>query len=121
MIGLGLDAVEIERFRGAIDRHPRIINRVFTDAERADMAKRDDPVPGFAARFAVREAVMKALGVGIGIVRMADIEVARAESGAPTLSLSGSAQRIAASKGVSGWHVSITHTDSVAMAVVAAI
>ena len=78
-------------------------------------------MPGFAARFAVREAVMKALGVGIGDIRMADIEVARAESGAPTLSLFGSAQLIAESKGVSGWHVSITHTDSVAMAVVAAI
>ena len=121
MIGLGLDAVEIERFRGAVDRHPRILERVFTDNERADMAKREDPMPGFAARFAVREAVMKALGVGIGDVRMAEIEVARAESGAPSLSLSGSALRIAASKGVSAWHVSITHTDSVAMAVVAAI
>ena len=121
MISLGLDAVEIERFRGAVSRHPRIVDRIFTERERADLATRTDPIPGFAARFAVREAVMKALGAGIGDVRMADIGVERAESGAPSLKLSGSAQAMAAAKGITAWHLSITHTDTLAMAVVAAI
>ena len=121
MIGIGLDAVEIGRFREALKRHPRIVDRVFTEFEREDLAKRDDPVPGFAARFAVREAVMKALGAGIGDVAFTDIGVRRAETGQPHLELTGAAARLAETRGVKGWKISITHTDNTAMAVVAAL
>ena len=91
MIGIGLDAVDVERFRAALRRHPRLADRVFTPTERADMAGRADPVPGLAARFAAKEATMKALGVGIGSVRLAEIGVVRAPSGAPSLVTTGRA------------------------------
>ncbi len=117
---VGIDAVDIDRFRRAVQRQPRILDRVFSAGERSDMAKRKDPMPGFAARFAAREAVMKALGVGIGDVAFADIEIVRAESGKPGLRLAGSAAKLANDQGISSWHISISHTETVAMAVVAA-
>jgi holo-[acyl-carrier protein] synthase len=93
MIGIGLDAVDVERFRAALRRHPRLADRVFTPRERADMAGRADPVPGLAARFAAKEATMKALGVGIGSVRLAEIGVVQAPSGAPSLVTTGRGAR----------------------------
>jgi holo-[acyl-carrier protein] synthase len=80
-----------------------------------------DDAPSLAARFAVREATMKALGVGLGAFDFHDVAVHRLESGAPVLHVSGRAQALAHAQGVDSWHVSITHTDSVAMAVVAAL
>lgn len=73
-----------------------------------------------AARFAVREATMKALGVGLGAFDFHDVSVHKHPSGAPFLKVSGRAEELARTSGVGAWHVSITHTDTVAMAVVAA-
>ncbi|MFZ0059251.1 MAG: holo-ACP synthase [Acidimicrobiales bacterium] len=120
MIGIGLDAVDVTRFRRVLARHPRLADRVFTARERADVAGRSDPVPGLAARFAAKEAAMKALGVGIGAVRLSEIGVVRAASGAPSLETSGRAAARAAALGVGVLRVSLTHTDTHAGAVVVA-
>ena len=121
MIGLGIDAVEVDRFRGVLQRTPGIARRLFTEAERAYGARFADPAPRLAARFAAKEAVMKALGVGLGAFSFQDVEVVREPSGAPSLRLSGSAAALAASRGVRSLRVSITHTDRTAEAVVAAL
>lgn len=120
MIGVGIDAVEIPRFRRVLARRPRLLDRVFSDAERAVAESRSDPVPTLAARFAAKEAVMKALSTGLGGVDFADIEVLASTDGAPRLSISGRAAVRAAALGVTKWHVSLSHTATLATAVVVA-
>ncbi len=120
MVGIGIDAVEVDRFRRVLGRQPGLAGRVFTEAERSGVAGRD-PAPRLAARFAAKEAVMKALGVGLGAFDFHDVEVVPLASGAPTLVLSGRAAALADGLGVAGWRVSLTHTDSVAEAVVVAL
>lgn len=119
-VGLGLDAVDIDRFRRLVARRPGLLDRLFTPGERHDLAGRADPVPGLAARFAAKEAAMKALGVGLGAVRLAELEVRRAPSGAPRLELSGRAAERARALGLVRFEVSLTHTDTLAAAVVLA-
>jgi holo-[acyl-carrier protein] synthase len=121
VLGLGTDLVEIPRFRAVLDRRPGVLDRVFDARERASLADRRDPVPGLAARFAAKEAVMKALGVGIGAFALAEVEVARAAGGTPTLRLHGRAAALAAAQGVRGWRLSLSHTDTTAMAVALAL
>ena len=118
--GLGVDAVEVGRLRRALDRRPRLADRLFTDAERAYAAGALDPGPRLAARFAAKEAVAKALGVGIGPLSWRDVEVVRDAAGVPRLVLSGQAARLAAGLGVEHWHLSLTHTTSLAVAAVVA-
>ena len=118
MIGLGLDAVEVDRFRKVLARTPSLADRVFTAAERAYGSLARDPAPRLAARFAAKEAAMKALGVGIGAVDWHDVEVVRSDSGAPSLRVTGKAAALAAAQGVTNWKVSITHTDAAAEAIV---
>jgi holo-[acyl-carrier protein] synthase len=120
VIGIGIDAVDVARFRKVLERRPRLADRVFTERERADMASRHDPVPGFAARFAAKEATMKALGIGVGSIRFSEVGVLRAPSGAPSLELSGAAAKRASELGISELRVSLTHTDTHAGAVVVA-
>jgi holo-[acyl-carrier protein] synthase len=76
-------------------------------------------VERYAARFAAKEALMKALGVGLGSFAFREVEVNRADSGDPTLALHGKAAAIAAERGAANWHVSLTHSDVVAIAFVA--
>lgn len=121
MIGLGIDAVEVDRFRRVLARTPRMAERLFTDGERAYGARFTDPAPRLAARFAAKEATMKALGVGLGAVDFLDVEVTTAPSGAPSLRLTGRAAALAGERGVTRLHLSLTHTDVVAEAVVAAL
>lgn len=121
MRGIGIDAVEIARFRDLLQRRPQLRQRFFTQAELDFVSAQVDDAASLAARFAVREATMKALGVGLGAFDFHDVSVMRLESGAPQLVVTGRAHTLATEQGVSGWHVSITHTDTVAMAVVAAL
>jgi holo-[acyl-carrier protein] synthase len=121
VIGLGIDAVDIDRFRTVLARRPNMAERLFTEGERAYAAKLADPAPSLAARFAAKEAVMKALGVGIGAFAFTDVEVVRAPSGQPSLSVRGGAAALAGRRGVRRWHVSLTHTSTLAEAVVAAM
>jgi holo-[acyl-carrier protein] synthase len=121
IVGLGTDLVEVARFRQAVTRRSTLADRLFTDAERDYAYGQHDPVKSLAARFGAKEAVMKALGAGLGAFRFRDVEIVRDESGAPGLALSGAAAELAAERGVAAWHVSLTHTDTAALAVVLAL
>ena len=118
--GIGIDAVDIERFRTSLARTPSMRERLFTAEELAYVAPKADPVPSLAARFAAREAVMKAMGLGLGAFGFHDVWVSRAESGEPSLVVEGKALELAKERGVSTWSVSLTHTDLVAIAYVVA-
>jgi holo-[acyl-carrier protein] synthase len=121
MYGIGIDAVDVDRFRRLLERRPGVAARLFSEGELTARARWRDPAPRLAARFAAKEAVMKAMGVGIGAFAFRDVEVVTAPSGAPSLVLRGGAEALAARLGVQGWRVSLTHTDSVAEAVVVAL
>ena len=120
MIGIGVDVVEIERFRRSLERTPSMRERLFTPTELAYVAGQADPVPSLAVRFAAREATMKALGLGLGAFGFHDVWVERAKSGAPSLALTGRAAELATAAGVARWHLSLTHSDLVAVAYVIA-
>jgi holo-[acyl-carrier protein] synthase len=120
MIGIGVDAVEIERFRRSLERTPTMRTRLFTAEELDYVAPKSDPVPSLAGRFAAREAVMKALGVGLGAFGFHDVWVRRQESGAPMLVFSGAAAALAEAANVRHWHLSITHSELIAIAYVIA-
>ena len=121
MIGIGIDTVEVERFRRALERRPGIADRLFTPAEQAYGRRQQDPSERLAARFAAKEAVMKALGVGLGAFAFRDVEVVKAPSGAPSIALTGRAAELASRRGVTSWHVSLTHSGLVAEAVAVAL
>ena len=123
IIAIGTDAIEVARVQRAVD-HPqwgeRFRRRVFTPGEIAYCTKRRRNAESFAARFAAKEAVMKALGTGYAKgVWWRDIEVVR-ESGAPRLVLHGGAAARAAALGITRWHLSLTHTEGQALAYVIA-
>lgn len=118
--GIGIDAVDIERFRVSLERTPTMRERLFTAEELAYVAPKSDPVPSLAARFAAREAVMKAMGLGLGAFDFHDVWVSRAESGEPSLNITGRALELARDRGVNSWQISITHTDVLAIAYVVA-
>lgn len=115
----GIDLIEIDRIRDAIERHgDKFVTRIFTESERKECKGR---IPSLAARFAVKEAVAKALGTGIGDVSWLDIEIRGDENNAPRLYLSGMAEIKAREKGLLNWSVSLTHTENQAMALVVVI
>jgi holo-[acyl-carrier protein] synthase len=120
VIGIGIDAVEVERMRATLHRTPSTRARLFTAGELADADRRPDPAERLAARFAAKEATMKALGVGLGAIDFHDVEVVRHESGRPELVVTGRAAELAAAQGVRRWLVSLTHTTTLAEAVVVA-
>jgi holo-[acyl-carrier protein] synthase len=115
--GVGVDAVDVARFGAALERRPAIVTRLFTDGEQRDGG---GDAQRLAARFAAKEATMKALGGGIGSFGWRDVEVVRLGSGEPRLRLSATAATLASRRGVSRWHVSLTHTATVAIAMVVA-
>jgi holo-[acyl-carrier protein] synthase len=121
VIGIGIDSVEVDRFRVVMHRRPGILDRLFTEDERRYAERRRDPTERFAARFAAKEAVMKALGVGVGACKWREIEVVRAPSGAPGVRLQGGAARLGQARGVTGWRLSLTHTHRSAQAVAVAL
>lgn len=107
--------------RAALARTPTLRARVFTDAEQAYCDRRKDPTERYAARFAAKEAVMKAMGVGMGACKWREIEVVKAPSGAPSVRLAGGAQMLADERGVSSWRLTMTHTHRVAEAIAVAL
>jgi holo-[acyl-carrier protein] synthase len=120
IVGFGLDVVEIARVErllaGPPERVERFLARVFTPSERAYCEARRDRAGRYAARFAAKEAALKALGVPAGL-RFTDIEVARAE-GAPSLALGGTAEEAARRLGVRRILLTVTHDAGVAAAAV---
>jgi len=121
IVGIGIDLVDIERFRLALERTPSMRTRLFTDIELAYVEPKADPVPSLAARFAAREAVMKSLGLGLGAFGFHDVWVERADSGAPSLMVTGAALELATGAGVTDWYLSLTHSASTAGAHVVAV
>ena len=114
-LGVGVDVVDVERFALALARHPRIVERLFTDQEQLDAKSRPERL---AARFAAKEAVLKTLQSGVGAVPWRSIEVTKAPSGAPSIFLHEPAAQLAHSHGVSTLHVSLSHTQISAVAFV---
>jgi holo-[acyl-carrier protein] synthase len=110
---IGIDMLEIERLERALERRPRLAERLFTDAERAYALERARPAEHLAARFCAKEAVAKALGLSGWSFR--DVEVV-ATGGAPELRLSGAAADRARELGVTSTAVSLTHTRTTAAA-----
>lgn len=121
MIGIGLDAVDVARFRAVLARQPRVAQRLFTDDELAYARRRADPTERLAARFAAKEALLKSLGVGLGAASFQEIEVVANASGAPRLELRGGAAQLAEARGVDRFELSLTHTHLAAHAVVVAL
>ena len=118
IVGLGLDIAEVDRIEAAIQRHGApFIERLFTPAETSYCERHKNRFERYAARFAVKEAAMKALGTGWSQgVRWRDIEVTREVTGKPTLRLAGAALQIAEHMGVKNISVSITHSGNLALA-----
>ena len=121
VVGVGVDLCDVDRLREAMRRTPSLRTRLFTAAEQAYCDQRRDPAERYAARFAAKEAVLKAMGVGLGACALRDIEVVSNEGGAPSLVLHASAAKVAAEHGVTGWLVSLTHVSSLAQATVLAL
>lgn len=120
VVGVGVDLCDVGRMRETLGRTAGFAARVFTEGERAYCERRRDPAERYAARFAAKEAVLKAMGLGIGACGMRDIEVVRASSGAPSLVLHGKAPALAAERGITGWLLTLSHTDTLAIAHVVA-
>jgi len=120
IVGMGTDLAEVDRVQAAIERHgKRFIDRVFTPGEIAYVERKANRFERYAARFAAKEAGMKAIGTGWRHgVRWQDFEVSNLPSGKPALALHGVARRFADRLGVRNIALSLTHTAAQAMAVV---
>lgn len=122
-VGLGVDIVEIERMQRILERTPSFARKVFTEDEREYCERKGNPATHYAARFAAKEAVCKALGTGIlscGI-GMQDVEVVRDSRGKPAVKLHGAAAEIAAQQGVIEVPISLSYTHAQAVANAVAI
>lgn len=114
---------EVERLRGVWERQgERFLEVTFTEGERAYCLRMRDPAPFLAARFAAKEAVAKAFGTGIGAeLGWKSIEVAHDERGAPVVKLDGRGAAFLATRGATGVMLTLSHTDTMAMAVAALV
>ncbi len=115
----GVDLLEIERLQRSMQRYgDRLLGRVFTPRELAEVG--DNPA-SLAARFAAKEAVSKALGTGIGVVTWKEIEILRGSAGQPVLFLHGKARQLAQELGLDTWSISLSHSQTQAIAMVVAL
>lgn len=121
IVGIGTDLVDVEELRAALDRTPGLLDRLFTSVERDYAGRHHDPVIHLAARAAAKEAVMKALGRGIADIGFSEIEVDHDEHGRPLAVLHGRALAEAHRQQVAAWHLSLTHTRSMAQAFAVAV
>ena len=118
IVGTGVDLAEVPRIRASIEKYgERFIERIYTPGEIAYVERKANKYERYAARFAAKEAGMKAIGTGWRRgVRWKDFEVANLPSGRPTLRLHGVAAQVALRLGVQNISLSITHTAETAMA-----
>ena len=118
VLGIGVDIVEIERFASSMQRSGQaFLDRLFLPAEQAYCSPQREPARCFAARFAAKEAVSKALGTGIGAqLAWRDIEIRRKESGEPFIVLHGTGAETARQLGVSAILLSLSHSEHYAVA-----
>jgi len=116
--GIGIDIVEIDRIRSLIKRYgDRFVERVFVPCEISYCRSKNDPAANFAARFAVKEAFVKALGTGM-VSGMKFSDVFLESSDRAEIKLNGIARSIAESKGIASMHASISHEKGYAIAIV---
>lgn len=113
IVGVGVDIVDLARFERALDRTPRLRDRLFADEERAL------PLRSLASRFAAKEALLKALGDTVG-ARWHDMRIVSDAEGNPDLVVSGQIAEIVAARGIASLHVSLSHDAGVAIAFVVA-
>ncbi|HYP08478.1 MAG TPA: holo-[acyl-carrier-protein] synthase [Bryobacteraceae bacterium] len=120
IVGTGVDLAEVHRIRESIERFgDRFVQRIYTEHEIAYVQRKANKYERYAARFAAKEAGMKALGTGWRRgIQWKDFEVANLPSGRPTLRLHGEAARLAEHMGVTAVHLSLTHTQENALAYV---
>jgi holo-[acyl-carrier protein] synthase len=120
IVGTGIDIAEVPRIRQSIERYgDRFLHRVFTDGEIGYCRSKSNFDERYAARFAAKEAAMKALGTGWNYgVRWRDIEVVRPQGKRPSIVFHGKAAEVAKSLGATNVALSITHTGEQAMALV---
>jgi len=118
--GIGIDLVKIKRIDEAHRRWgERFHNKAFTAGEIRYCLRKKDPAPSFAARFAAKEALVKALGVGLRRgIHLRDVEVQRGALGKPVLKLHGRAEEICARESITGIFLSLTHDEDYSSAVV---
>jgi holo-[acyl-carrier protein] synthase len=118
VFGIGIDVVEVARIGSAIQRHGEpFLARLFTAAEREYCESRKNAAMHYAARFAAKEAVSKALGTGIGgHAGWLDLEILHDPNGAPKLLLGGAAERITKDNGITEIQISLTHARDYAAA-----
>lgn len=113
IIGIGVDVVVVSRFADQLQRTPALRERLFTPGER------NLHIRSLAARFAAKEAVAKALGAPAGM-NWQDCQVVSDTAGAPCVEVTGKVAEIAAAKGVSRWHLSMSHDGDIATGMVVA-
>lgn len=119
MLNTGVDLIEVERVKQAIERQgERFLKRIYTSKE---LTLCGDNMPSLAGRFAAKEAVAKALCTGIGDVAWTDIEILRGPNKEPILHLHGNAKKISKQKKLKVWSLSISHTHEHAIAMVVAM
>lgn len=115
----GVDLIEIHRVQEAIDRFgQRFLKRVFTPGE---LALFSEQIASLAVRWAAKEAVAKAFCTGIGDISFQEIEILRGQRNEPVLLLHGAAKALAAQHGLTTWSISLSHTETLAIAFVTAI
>src|SRR5437870_6494342 len=119
IIGVGIDLVELARFKAAMRRQGApFLEKLFTPAERRYCEGKWNRIAHYTARFAAKEAVLKALGTGwSGGIRWTDVEIARDGSGAVSVRVAGHARKIAAKRKIRRFHLNLTHTEHYAAAV----
>ncbi|MEV4638234.1 holo-ACP synthase [Actinoplanes sp. NPDC049548] len=119
IVSVGIDVVLVDRFAKALDRTPLLADRLFTDAERMTASGTPRSAESLAARFAAKEAVAKALGAPAGM-RWHDCEIVSDPDGRPWLTVSGTVAAVATERGISRWHLSLSHDGGIASAMVVA-
>ena len=122
LISQGVDIVDILRIKHVMERRELFKKKVFTSYETSFCSARSNPFPHFAARFAAKEACLKALGIGLGgfggVNRLKEIEVKSEQTGQPIIFLSGSVKKLTIEKSITQITVSLSHTIELAVATV---
>lgn len=117
IVGIGIDVVDLARFADLKERQPRFLDRILTPAEQVRADGSGQTLASLAARFAAKEALVKALG-GRSALTWHDCQVLSTDTGAPQMHLTGSVADAVAAAGASTWHVSLSHDAGIAMAIV---
>jgi len=119
IVAVGIDVVLVERFTAALSRTPLLADRLFTESERLTPSGNPRSPESLAARFAAKEAMAKALGAPSGL-SWQDCEVVSDPDGRPWLTMTGTVAAAAAERGISRWHLSLSHDGGIASAMLVA-